>query len=78
MCNINPYCSFEKGSIENCHKFIRQFIPKGINRKYALIDEFVLKMQNEINSLNRNYKDLKIQTFASKMFEDQNIYFRNT
>ncbi|WP_129694652.1 hypothetical protein V2E25_02265 [Mycoplasmopsis arginini] len=46
---------------------------KGVNRKYALIDEFVLKMQNEINSLNRNYKDLKIQTFASKMFEDQNI-----
>ncbi|WP_282456806.1 hypothetical protein [Mycoplasmopsis arginini] len=44
-----------------------------INRKYALIDEFVLKMQNEINSLNSNYKDLKIQTFASKMFEDQNI-----
>ncbi|MDP4043093.1 hypothetical protein [Mycoplasmopsis arginini] len=46
---------------------------KGVNRKYALIDEFVLKMQNEINSLNSNYKDLKIQTFASKMFEDQNI-----
>ncbi|WP_282459785.1 hypothetical protein [Mycoplasmopsis arginini] len=46
---------------------------KGVNRKYALIDEFVLKMQKEINSLNRNYKDLKIQTFASKMFEDQNI-----
>ncbi|WP_369991580.1 IS30 family transposase [Mycoplasmopsis arginini] len=62
----HPYCSFEKGSIENCHKFIRQFMLKGVNRKYALIDEFVLKMQNEINSLNRNYKDLKIQTFASK------------
>ncbi|WP_282459037.1 hypothetical protein [Mycoplasmopsis arginini] len=46
---------------------------KGVNRKYALIDEFVLKMQNEINSLNSNYKDLKIQTFASKMFENQNI-----
>ncbi|WP_144436829.1 hypothetical protein [Mycoplasmopsis arginini] len=46
---------------------------KGVNRKYALIDEFVLKMQIEINFLNHNYKDLKIQTFASKMFEDQNI-----
>ena len=45
----HPYASYEKGSIENRNKLIRQFFRKGTN--FDLItDEELSKIQDEINS----------------------------
>ena len=45
----NPYHSWEKGSIENRNKILRQFLPKGTN--FDLIsEEEIAIIQNKINS----------------------------
>lgn len=44
----NAYHSWEKGSIENRNKILRQFFPKGTNFDLISEDE-ILKVQNKIN-----------------------------
>lgn len=61
--NINlfychPYSSFEKGSIENNHEFIRRVIPKGISLKPYTQKELNL-LCSHINSLYRESLDGK-------------------
>lgn len=48
----HPYSSWERGSNENQNKLIRRFIPKGVDiGKFS--DEFIIQIQNFINSLPR-------------------------
>lgn len=57
-CNVfycHPYCSGEKGNIENIHEFIRRIIPKGISLS-VYTQEDINTVCNHINSLYR--KDL--------------------
>ena len=61
--NINifychPYSSYEKGSIENNHEFIRRVIPKGVSLKPYTQKEFNL-LCSHINSLYRESLDGK-------------------
>ena len=57
-----PYCSADKGSIENRNKILRQFLPKKTN--FDLIDEqTIANIQNEIN--NRPLKLLNWSTPSS-------------
>lgn len=61
--NINlfychPYSSFEKGSIENNHEFIRRVIPKGVSLKPYTQKELNL-LCSHINSLYRESLDGK-------------------
>lgn len=61
--NINlfychPYSSFEKGSIENNHEFIRRVIPKGVSLKPYIQSELNL-LCSHINSLFRKSLDGK-------------------
>lgn len=57
----HPYCSWEKGSIENANKLIRQFIPKGVDlNRYT--QEQLTDIQHLINKRPRkklNYKSPK-------------------
>ncbi|WP_338822384.1 IS30 family transposase [Mycoplasmopsis felifaucium] len=62
--HCNPYCSFEKGGIENAHRFIRRFIPKGTSMdKFTQSDMDII--QERINKIERyniadwNYKNFK-------------------
>lgn len=55
--NINiyychPYSSFEKGSVENNHEFLRRVIPKGISLKPYTQEDYNL-LASHINSLYR-------------------------
>ncbi len=43
-----PYCSGDKGLIENRNKILRQFLPKGTNFDF-ISDEEIHRIQNEIN-----------------------------
>ena len=54
-----PYSSYQKGSIENCHEMIRRFIPKG----FSFNDLTDIKVNNMINNID-NYprKSLDWQT----------------
>ncbi len=55
ICNIfycDPYSSWQKGQIERNHEFIRYIIPKGISFD-NLTEDIVVKMMNNINSVNR-------------------------
>ncbi|MFV8515849.1 IS30 family transposase [Mycoplasma sp. Z244B] len=54
----NPYSSSEKGSIENAHKWIRYFIPKGKKFSYINLD-YIIKMTWVINNWKRNYRNDK-------------------
>jgi len=55
----NPYCSWEKGSVENVNKLIRQFIPK---TKYIgdFSHQYIANVANKLN--NRPRKCLKYCT----------------
>lgn len=44
----DPFSSWQKGSIENANKLIRQYIPKSVNFE-TFTDEQILKIQYKIN-----------------------------
>ena len=55
----DAYASWQKGSIENTNKLIRQYIPKGVSfEKYT--DKRIMSIQKKINS--RPRKALKYNT----------------
>lgn len=55
----DAYASWQKGSIENTNKLIRQYIPKGVSfEKYT--DKRIMNIQKKINS--RPRKALKDNT----------------
>ena len=54
----HPYSSFEKGSIENIHEFIRRVIPKGISLN-IYDQEDINSICNNINSIYRKELDGK-------------------
>ena len=45
-----PYCSNDKGTLENINGLIRRFFPKGTNFD-TITDEDIIKMENWINNL---------------------------
>lgn len=50
----DPYASWQKAKIENCHRLVRRVIPKGFSLKPFCQDHISL-MCNHINSLKREY-----------------------
>ncbi len=56
----NPYSSWEKGSIERNHEFIRYIIPKGISFD-QLTHKNIIYMMNNINNVKRKSMDFKTQ-----------------
>lgn len=54
----NPYSSWEKGSIERNHEFIRYIIPKGITFD-KLTNKNIKDMMNNINNVKRKSMDYK-------------------
>ncbi len=44
----DPYASWQKGAIENQHKLVRQYLPKGTDFR-KLSDEFIKEVQYKIN-----------------------------
>ena len=59
MFFADSYCSWQKGSIENANKLIRQYIPKGSDFS-TLTDAFIRKIQHKINR--RPRKKLNFET----------------
>lgn len=68
----HPYHSWEKGTVENMNKWIRQYVPKGTFIS-TLSECFVLHIQNRLNS--RPRKCLGFHTPA-EMFERHRILQR--
>lgn len=58
MFNCHPYCSGEKGTLENSHRLIRRLIPKGVSMdNYSETDiDIVMKFCNSYYS--RTFKNL--------------------
>lgn len=54
----HPYCSYERGSNENCHRFIRRFLPKGTSFK-ELTRSKLKEIQDFINDYLRPMFDGK-------------------
>ena len=44
----DPYCSWQKGAIENMNKLIRQYIPKGTGFN-EITNSYIKKVQHKIN-----------------------------
>ncbi|SJZ60760.1 IS30 family transposase, partial [Mycoplasmopsis verecunda] len=67
----DTYSSWQKGSIENAHKKIRNFLPKGKFPRYVNF-EYILQMFNAINDQYRDFIDDKtgriIRLKTSKYF----------
>lgn len=62
-----PYCSWQKGTVENANKLIREYIPKGSDiSKYS--DRSVRKAQDKLN--NRPKKCLEYQTPLEVMIKN--------
>jgi IS30 family transposase len=55
----DPYCSWQKGSVENINMFIRQYLPKNAPID-SITDEEIFKIQEKLN--NRPRKCLKYMT----------------
>ena len=60
----DPYSSWQKGSVENMNKLIRQYIPKKLSIKNLIFND-IIKIQLKIN--NRPRKNLLFDT-PSKLF----------
>ena len=64
MYYADPYASYEKGMIENQHRLIRYFFPKGTDfSKYS--DKEIIEKMNRINNYPR--KDLNWSTPYKEM-----------
>ena len=66
----DSYCSWQKGSIENANKLIRQYIPKGTDFS-TLTDAFIRKIQHKINR--RPRKKLNFETPKDVFFRQINL-----
>jgi IS30 family transposase len=62
----DPYSSWQKGTIENTNKLIRQYIPKRINFN-TLSDKYIQQIENKIN--NRPRKTLEFNKPAEEFFK---------
>lgn len=60
----DPYSSWQKGSIENANKLIRQYIPKGVGFD-DFSDEFIKSVQYKLNRRPREKLDF---SSPSKVF----------
>ena len=61
----DSYSSWQKGTIENTNKLVRQYIPKGMNIA-SVTDAFIMKIQKKINARPReklNFSTPKIEFF---------------
>ena len=67
----DSYCSWQKGSIENANKLIRQYIPKGTDFS-TLTDAFIRKIQHKINR--RPRKKLNFETPKDVFFRQINNF----
>ena len=67
----DSYCSWQKGSIENANKLIRQYIPKGTDFS-TLTDAFVRKILHKINR--RPRKKLNFETPKDVFFRQINNF----
>jgi IS30 family transposase len=61
----DPYSSWQKGTVENTNKLIRQYIPKKTNFN-ILSDKYIQQIENKIN--NRPRKTLNFQKPADVFF----------
>jgi len=55
----DPFCSWQKGGVENMNKLIRQYLPRNINM-HQISDNDILNIQEKLN--NRPRKGLNYQT----------------
>jgi IS30 family transposase len=62
----DPYSSWQKGTVENTNKLIRQYIPKRTNFN-TLSDKYIQQVENKIN--NRPRKILNFQKPADVFFK---------
>lgn len=67
----DSYCSWQKGSIENANKLIRQYIPKDTDFS-TLTDAFIRKIQHKINR--RPRKKLNLETPKDVFFRQINNF----
>ena len=61
----DSYASWQKGSVENTNKLVRQYIPKGTDIS-TITDAFVMKIQKKINA--RPREKLKFSTPKDELF----------
>jgi transposase, IS30 family len=64
----HPYHSWEKGTVENMNKWIRQYVPKGTSIS-TLSESFISQIQNRLNS--RPRKCLQFYTPTEMFDRDQ-------
>ena len=62
----DSYASWQKGSVENTNKLVRQYIPKGTDIS-TITDAFVMKIQKKINA--RPREKLKFSTPKDEFFK---------
>lgn len=74
-----PYSSWQKGSIERNHEFIRYIIPKGISFD-QLTEQNIMDMMNNINSVSRrslNYEtpyELFVKIYGDKITKRLHLF----
>jgi IS30 family transposase len=64
----HPYCSWEKGSVENRNMFIRRYFPRHTNMS-EVTDEMIYEVQEKLN--NRPMKCLKYRTPNEMIFHER-------
>lgn len=62
----DPYCSWQKGGVENLNKLIRQYIPKGTDFN-TITDAFIMKVQKKLNR--RPREKLNFSTPTAEFFK---------
>lgn len=63
----DPYCSWQKGGVENSNKLLRQYLPRSI-RLENLTDRDIYEIQEKLN--NRPRKSLNYST-PNEVFKEQ-------
>lgn len=69
----DAYCSWQKGTIERNHEFIRYVLPKGTNFDF-LTQEKVTLLINHINSLKRKKLNYTTPYLLSKLLIDNKLH----
>lgn len=78
-CNIyftNPYCSWEKGLVENMNRWIREFVPKKSDISKLSFDK-VMDIQNWLNNKPRSILDGN-SAYEVMMLEEGGIMLSST
>ena len=73
-CNIyftHPYCSWEKGLVENMNRWIREFVPKKTNIK-ELTQEKIQSIQDWLNNKPRKVLDGNT-AYEVMILEEKNV-----